>query len=111
MVVLFISEQQRVSNEDEDGSQDEGDKHLDVDVVPGTVQLSEGISTLAGYCIFQSVQGRFSCDLMHISYMKKQVKREEKSRCVSHLNRQKMVMAMVRVISESVYPAVYMVFT
>lgn len=74
VVVLFISEQQRVSNEDEDGSQDEGDKHLDVNVVPGTVQLSEGISTLAGYCIFQSVQGRFSCDLMHISYMKKQVK-------------------------------------
>lgn len=38
-VQLFISKQQRVSNEDEDGSQDEGHKHLDVDVIPGTVQL------------------------------------------------------------------------
>lgn len=43
MVELFISKQQRVSDEDEDGSQDEGDEQLDVDVVPGTVQLSEEI--------------------------------------------------------------------
>lgn len=41
MVELFVSKEQRVSDEDEDGSQDEGDKHLDVDVVPCTVQLSE----------------------------------------------------------------------
>lgn len=46
MVELFISEQQGVSDEDEDGSQDEGDKQLDVNVVPCTVQLSEEILTL-----------------------------------------------------------------
>ena len=43
MVELFVCEQLRVSDEDEDGSQDEGDKQLDVNVVPGTVQLSEEI--------------------------------------------------------------------
>lgn len=42
-VELFIGKQQRVSDEDEDGSQDERDKHLDVDVVPGAVQLPEEI--------------------------------------------------------------------
>ena len=43
VVELFISEQQRVSDEDEDGFQNEGDKQLDVNVVPGTVQLPEEI--------------------------------------------------------------------
>lgn len=43
VVELFIGEEQRVSDEDEDGSQDERDEHLDVDVVPGAVQLPEHI--------------------------------------------------------------------
>lgn len=43
VIELFIGKQQRVSDEDEDGSQDEGDKQLDVNVVPGTVQLSAEI--------------------------------------------------------------------
>lgn len=46
LVELFIGEEQRVSDEDEDGSEDEGDKHVAVDVVPGTVQLPEEIDTL-----------------------------------------------------------------
>lgn len=44
MVQFLISKQQRVPNEDEDGSQDEGDEQLDVNVVPGTVQLPEEMS-------------------------------------------------------------------
>ena len=39
VVELFVREEQRVSDEDEDGSQDEGHKQLDVDVVPGTMEL------------------------------------------------------------------------
>lgn len=41
VVQLLISKQQRVSNEDEDGSQDEGDGQMNVNVVPGAVQLPE----------------------------------------------------------------------
>lgn len=41
VVQLLIIKQQRVSDEDEDGSQDERDKHLNVDVVSCTVQLPE----------------------------------------------------------------------
>lgn len=41
VVQLLVVKEQRVSDEDEDGSQDERDEHLDVDVVPGTVQLPE----------------------------------------------------------------------
>lgn len=55
LVDLFISEQQRVSDEDEDGSQDERDKHLDVDVVSGTVQLPEVIFTCSAnqFCLIE----------------------------------------------------------
>lgn len=37
--------------------------------------------------------------------------REMINKSVPHLNRQNMVMAIVREMRESVYPAVYMVFT
>ncbi len=59
VVELFISEQQRVSDEDEDGSQDEGDKQLDVNVVPCAVQLSEEILTFTVYCIILQFSGQF----------------------------------------------------
>lgn len=39
--MLFVRKEHRVSDEDKDGSQDEGHKQLDVDVVPGAVQLPE----------------------------------------------------------------------
>lgn len=37
VVPLLVIEEQGVSDKDEDSPQDEGDKHLDVDVVPGAV--------------------------------------------------------------------------
>lgn len=93
MVDLFISEQQRVSDEDEDGSQDERDKHLGVDVVSGTVQLPEVIiiCTVDQLCLIKRRGGGWGG--------------------VTHLNRQNMVMAMTRATRESAYPTVYMVFT
>ncbi len=53
VVELFICEKDGVSDEDEDGSQDEGDKHLDVNVVPCTVQLPGALIAVTGksYCI------------------------------------------------------------
>lgn len=39
VVELWICKKETVPDKDEDGSQDERDKQLDVDVVPGTVQL------------------------------------------------------------------------
>lgn len=92
LVDLFISEQQRVSDEDEDGSQDERDKHLGVDVVPGTVQLPDVI---------------FTCSADQFSLIKQSLIKGG----VTHLNRQNMVMAMARATRESAYPTVYMVFT
>lgn len=48
VVELLVGEQQGVPDEDEDGPQDEGDEQLDVDVVPGAVELSGGTLTFAG---------------------------------------------------------------
>lgn len=39
VIELLVIKQLGVSDEDEDGSQDEGDEQLDVNVVPGAVQL------------------------------------------------------------------------
>lgn len=49
VVPLLIIKEQRVSDEDEDGSQDERDKHLDVDVVSGTMQFPEDTYTCLGF--------------------------------------------------------------
>ena len=46
VVELLISKQQSVSDEDEDGPQDEGEEELDVDVVPGAVELPEQLYTI-----------------------------------------------------------------
>lgn len=59
VVEVFIGEEQRVSDEDEDGSQDERDEHLDVDVVPGAVQLPEHMRA-QGQAGFS--RGGASCD-------------------------------------------------
>lgn len=85
-------------DEDKHGSQDEGHKHLDVDVVPGTVQLSEGHSHVVcvPYVCFTGI-------------LTDEGKEDEKK--YSHLNRQKMAMAMLRVMRDSSYPTVYVVFT
>lgn len=88
-ILLFISKQQRVSDEDKDGSQDEGHKHLDVDVVPGTVQLPEEHARFR--------MGHLWCVCVPCVF--------------SHLKRPKMAMATVRAMRDSAYPTVYIVFT
>lgn len=40
-VIGVFRKEQRVSGEDEDGFEDEGDKQLDVNVVPSAVQFPE----------------------------------------------------------------------
>lgn len=100
-VQLFISKQQRVSNEDKDGSQDEGHKHLDVDVIPGTVQLPGEHS--------QFKSGHLCC-VIHLCYTN-MFTVEEKETKNPHLIRQKMAMATVRARRDSAYPMVYIVLT
>lgn len=41
VVELFVCKKETVPDKDEDGSQDKGDKQLDMDVVPSAVQLPE----------------------------------------------------------------------
>lgn len=49
VIDLLISKQQRVSDEDENGSQDEGDEQLDVNVIPGAVQFPEETETFTDF--------------------------------------------------------------
>lgn len=65
VVELLISKQQRVSDEDEDGSQDEGDEQLDMDVVPGAVQLPEEMTTSHTHYTLLYTYSVFRCRFKH----------------------------------------------
>lgn len=43
VINLFICKEQSISDEDEDGSQAEGNEQLNVNVVPGTMKFPEEI--------------------------------------------------------------------